>query len=129
LFSADNYRFAKSHEWIALESDNTATVGISDHAQDALGEAVYVDLPDVGDELQQGDVFGVVESVKAAADLYSPVGGEVTEVNKDLTDSPSIINEDPYNAGWIMKLKIKDNAEFDSLMTAEEYEKFLTEDN
>ncbi|XP_003385717.1 PREDICTED: uncharacterized protein LOC100637792 [Amphimedon queenslandica] len=125
---SSNYRFTKSHEWVSLEGD-VATVGISDHAQDSLGEAVYVDMPDVGTSFNQGDVFGTVESVKAAADLYAPVGGEVTEINGSLTESPSLVNGSPYNEGWIVKLKVPSDGEYNKLMSPEDYNAFLETEN
>lgn len=98
-------RYAKSHEWVRLAPDGTATVGISDYAQAALGDITYVQLPKVGASFNAGESFGVVESVKAASDLYAPVAGTVTAVNADLERSPEIINRDPYGEGWVMKLK------------------------
>ncbi|MGB6214190.1 MULTISPECIES: glycine cleavage system protein GcvH [Pseudomonas] len=113
-------RFAESHEWARLETDGTVTVGISDHAQEALGDVVFVELTEVGKVFAAGDVAGVVESVKAASDIYSPIGGEVTAVNDALGDSPESLNSDPYSA-WIFKLKPSDKAELDKLLDAAGY--------
>ena len=114
-------KYAESHEWVKLEGD-IATVGISDYAQHALGNIVYVDMPEVGDEVTQGDDFGAVESVKAASDLISPVSGEVVEINEELEDKPELINEDAFE-NWIIKVKVSDPSELDKLMDASAYEK------
>ena len=118
-------KYAESHEWVKLDGD-IATVGISDYAQHALGNIVYVDMPEVGDEVTQGDDFGAVESVKAASDLLSPVSGEVVEVNSDLEDKPELINEDAFT-NWIIKVKVSDPAELDNLLDAEAYKKVCEE--
>lgn len=118
-------KYADSHEWAKLEGD-IATIGISDYAQHALGNIVYVDVPEVGDEVTQGEDFGAVESVKAASDLISPVSGEVVEVNEELVDNPELINEDAFN-NWIIKVKISDPSEYDKLMDAEAYKKITEE--
>ena len=118
-------QYTKSHEWVRTEGD-TATIGITDHAQDELGDVVFVELPDEGDTFDAGDSFGTVESVKAVSDLYVPVGGEVVEVNEVLNDSPEKINEDPYGEGWIVKLSVSD--EGSALLSASEYEQFLEEE-
>mgnify|MGYP006146729739 CR=1 FL=1 len=115
-----NLKYASSHEWALLEGD-IVMVGISDHAQDALGDLVYVELPNVGDTVSQGDEAGVVESVKAASDIYAPVSGEIVEINEALTDSPEIVNSEPYEGGWLYKIRASDVAELDALMSAEEY--------
>ena len=117
----DDRKYADSHEWVKLEGD-IATVGISDYAQHALGNIVYVDMPEVGDEVEQGEDFGAVESVKAASDLISPVSGEVVEINEELEDKPELINEDAFG-NWIMKVKVSDPSELDNLMDAEAYKK------
>ena len=119
-------KYSKDHEWINAADANAAVGGITVHAQDALGDVVFVDLPEVGRQLKQGEVAGVVESVKAAADLYSPVSGEVVEVNEALRADPSLANTDPLGNGWFFKLHIKDTdmAEFDQLMDEPEYTKF-----
>ncbi|MDH5778461.1 MAG: glycine cleavage system protein GcvH [Gammaproteobacteria bacterium] len=114
-------RYTKSHEWVRKNDDGTLTVGISDHAQELLGDLVFVDVPDVGSTFDQGEDCAVIESVKAASDVYSPVTGEVTAVNEDLADTPEVINSDPYNDGWIFTLKPSEASEFDGLMSADEY--------
>lgn len=120
-----NLRYAKSHEWIRLEGDGTATVGITDHAQDAMGDLVYVQLPEVGEQKSVGDEAGVVESVKAASDIYSPVDGEIIEVNTQLEDTPELVNEDPYGRGWLFKLKVNDERQVGDLLTADQYQSQL----
>ena len=117
----EELRYADSHEWVKLEGD-IATVGITDYAQHALGNIVYVDMPEVGDEVTAGEEFGAVESVKAASDIISPVSGEIVEINEALEDSPELINEDAY-ANWIMKVKVSDASEIDSLLDAAAYAK------
>lgn len=112
-------KYSDSHEWVKLDGD-IATIGISDYAQHALGNIVYVDMPEVGDEVNQGDDFGAVESVKAASDLISPVTGEVVEVNETLVDKPELINEDAFG-NWIIKVKVSDPSEVDGLMDADAY--------
>jgi len=114
-------KFAKSHEWVRVEQDGTVTVGISDHAQSALGDLVYVELPEIGATATAGNGIAVVESVKAASDIYAPVSGEVIAVNSELSDKPETINEDAFGEGWIFKLKISDKAELDNLLTPDEY--------
>lgn len=113
-------RYASTHEWVRVEGD-IAVIGITDHAQDAMGDLVYVEVPEVGDDLAAGDEAGVVESVKAASDIYSPVTGEVVAVNEELADNPELVNKDPYHDGWMFKIRIKDTAELDELMSAEDY--------
>ena len=119
-------RFAESHEWARLESDGTVTVGISDHAQEALGDVVFVELAEIGKTFAAGDQAGVVESVKAASDIYAPVGGEVIAVNDALADAPEQLNEEPYGA-WIFKLKPNDTAELDKLLDAAGYKSAIGE--
>ncbi|HEX2923765.1 MAG TPA: glycine cleavage system protein GcvH [Chloroflexota bacterium] len=114
-------RFSKEHEWVKVEGGE-AVIGISDHAQEELGDVVYVELPSVGQQLEQFKTFGVVESVKAASDLYSPVSGEVIAVNSDLTKSPEKVNEDPYGSGWMIRLRLKDSSELNNLMDSAAYE-------
>lgn len=121
----ENLRYADSHEWVLIEGD-IATVGITDYAQHALGNIVYVDMPEIGDEVNAGEEFGAVESVKAASDLISPISGEVVEINEALEDSPELINEDAF-ANWIMKVKISDAAEADALLDAAAYAKLCEE--
>ncbi len=120
----ENFFYTKDHEWIKIEGDE-AVVGITDFAQKQLGDVVFVELPDVGAELGFHQSLGVVESVKAVSDIYSPISGEVTGVNESLNDSPELINEDPHGEGWIIRLKIKDASEQEKLMSVDEYEKFL----
>ena len=117
-----NLRFAESHEWALLDTDGTVLVGISDHAQDALGDLVYVELPEVGQSLEKGGEAGVVESVKAASDVYAPVSGEVVEVNEALADEPELVNKSPYGDGWLYRLKPSDAAELEQLLDAAAYE-------
>ncbi len=117
----EDLRYAESHEWVKLEGD-IATVGITDYAQHELGNIVYVDMPEVGDEVTQGEDFGAVESVKAASDLVSPVSGEVVEINEALEDEPELVNQDAY-ANWIMKVKVSDPSEVDNLLDAAAYAK------
>ena len=121
-------RYASTQEWARLEEDGTVTVGITDHAQDALGDVVFVELPEVGTSLAAGDDAGVVESVKAASDIYAPLGGEVIAVNEQLEDEPETVNTDPYNDGWFFKLQPDDTAELDELMAAEAYQQHCEED-
>jgi len=116
-------RYAESHEWVRVEADGTAVVGITDPAQDALGDLVYVELPEVGANLSAGDEAGVVESVKAASDIYAPVAGEVIAVNEALNDSPETVNSDPYGEGWLFKLKLTDAFDVDGLLDAAAYAK------
>jgi glycine cleavage system H protein len=120
----ENYRYTKEHEWVLVEGD-TGTVGITDHAQEELGDIVYVDLPKVGTAIEQGKSLGSVESVKAVSDVYCPVGGEVTAVNATLADKPESLNSDPHGAAWLIKLKLTDPAQAQSLMTAAEYEAYI----
>ncbi|MFK8329034.1 glycine cleavage system protein GcvH [Pseudomonas sp. BJa5] len=119
-------RFAESHEWARLEADGTVTVGISDHAQEALGDVVFVELAEVGKTFAAGDAAGVVESVKAASDIYAPVSGEVIAVNEELADSPESLNEEPYES-WIFKLKPSNPAELDKLLDAAGYKAAIGE--
>lgn len=114
-------RYAKSHEWLKLETDGTALVGISDYAQNSLGDITYVQLPAVGTDLNAGDSFGVVESVKAASDVYAPVAGTVVEVNAALEGAPELVNQAPYGDGWLLKLKVANPADADALLDAAGY--------
>ncbi|HYE39707.1 MAG TPA: glycine cleavage system protein GcvH [Ramlibacter sp.] len=120
-------KYTSDHEWIQLENDTDATVGITVHAQDALGDVVFVDLPEVGRTYAKGEVAGVVESVKAAADVFMPLDGEVTEVNENLRNDPSTANKDPLGEGWFFKMRIKDMTQFDTLMDEPAYQKFVQE--
>ena len=121
----NDYYYSQDHEWIKVEDGQIGVVGITDFAQKQLGDVVYVELPEVGTQLEFHQTLGVVESVKAVSDIYSPVSGEVVEVNQALNDSPEIINEDPHGQGWIVKIKIKDESELQKLMSATEYEKYI----
>lgn len=116
-------RYQQSHEWAKKDGD-LIVVGISDYAQDSLGDVVYVELPEVGLTNKKGEPFGVVESVKAASDVYLPLGGEVVEVNGELGDAPNLVNESPFDNGWLIKIKPTDASEYDSLMSADEYETY-----
>jgi len=118
--------YTKEDEWVKVDGDE-ATIGISDHAQDSLSDIVYLELPDVGNSFEMGDTFGVVESVKAAADLYMPVSGETTAVNEDLIDTPELVNSDPYGVAWMIKITISDASQLDGLMDADAYAKYLEE--
>ena len=117
-----NLRYADSHEWILDNGDGTVTIGVTDHAQQSLGDVVFVELPEVGASLAKGDEFGVVESVKAASDLYAPVSGEVVAVNESLEDAPESINESPYEDAWIMKVRLEDASELEDLLDADAYQ-------
>ena len=121
-----NKKFSKQHEWVSAEGD-VATIGITKHATEMLGDIVFVELPEKGKNIEKEDQVGVVESTKAASDVYTPISGEVVERNQSIVDDPSKINSDPENEGWFFKLKIKDKSEIDILMNKEEYEKFAKE--
>ena len=121
-------RYLESHEWARLEEDGTVTVGISDHAQNALGDVVYVELPEEGQQLSSGDEAGVVESVKAASDIYAPVTGTVVATNTDLDDEPEKVNQDPYGDGWFFKIEPDDVQELDELLDAEGYQEVCDND-
>ncbi len=116
-------KYTKDHEWITVEGD-IATVGISDYAQEQLGDVVFVEVPDMGRELDKGDELAVIESVKAASEVYAPIKGEVVAVNEDLEDSPSLVNEDAQSAGWFAKIKIEDSSELDELMDEAAYKEY-----
>ncbi len=117
-------RFTKEHEWVRIEGD-TATFGVTDHAQEALGDIVFVELPEVGRSVDAGEAYGVVESVKAVSDVYAPVAGEVIEVNEALEGEPDLVNSDAYGTGWIIKVKISENNDSAELMNPDEYTEFL----
>ena len=120
-------KYTKDHEWVQSTGADAATVGITVHAQDALGDVVFVELPEVGKTFAQGDVAGVVESVKAAADVFMPLSGEITEVNEALRADPSLANSDPLKSGWFFKIKLSEPAQVDALMDATTYDKFAAE--
>lgn len=122
----DELKYTKEHEWVRLENDR-AVVGITDHAQTELTDVVYVELPAVGSEFSEGEEFAIIESVKAASEIYAPIGGVVAEVNAELEDKPELINEDPYGKGWIVVLEVKDKADIDKLMTSEQYRELIEE--
>ncbi len=121
-------KYATSHEWVRNEGNGIVTVGISEHAQDLLGDMVFVDLPDVGDSFAAGDDCAVAESVKAASDIYAPVAGEVVAINEDLEDTPENVNSDPYGDGWLFKLKMEDASELEDLLDAGGYADSIDED-
>ncbi len=117
----DNFRYTKEHEWVLVEGDS-ATIGITDHAQQELGDIVYVDLPKVAARIEQGKSLGSVESVKAVSDVYAPLSGEVTEINQVLADAPETLNSDPHGAGWLVKIRLSDPGETKDLMSSADYE-------
>lgn len=117
----EGYKFAESHEWAMLDHTGVVTVGISDHAQEALGDVVFIELPELGQEVSKGEAMGVVESVKAASDIYAPVSGEVVEINELLVDEPETVNANPYTDGWFIKIKAVETDELDDLMDADAY--------
>lgn len=121
-----NLKYADSDEWVLIEGD-VATLGISDYAQDALNDIVYVEFPEIGDTIEKGDTFGSVESVKAASDLYSPVSGEVIEVNSALEDEPEVINADPYGKGWMVKIRLEGEPDLSDLKDADAYEAYCAD--
>lgn len=120
-------KYSKSHEWVRVEGQ-LATIGITDYAQEQLGDIVYIDLPDTGRIIHQDETFGSVESVKAVSELFSPVSGEIVEVNDELADAPETANEDPYTAGWLIIVRMEDTSELKDLLSAGEYETFLEEE-
>src|SRR5688500_19018037 len=122
----DDFRYTKEHEWVSVDGD-VGTIGITDHAQHELGDIVYVDLPKPGASIAQGSTIGSVESVKAVSDIYSPVSGEVVEVNAALADTPEKLNEDPHGAAWLVKVKLASPEEVKSLLSAEDYRKYIGE--
>jgi glycine cleavage system H protein len=120
----NDYYYSKDHEWLRIDGGN-ATVGITDFAQKQLGDVVYVELPQTGAQLEFHQSLGVIESVKAVSDIYSPLSGEIIETNEKLDESPELVNEDPHGKGWIVRIKVKDKTELEKLMSASEYEKYL----
>lgn len=123
----DDLKYSKDHEWVKVEGDS-ATIGITDHAQSALGDITYVELPEEEEDFSAGDSFGTVESVKAASDCYMPVSGKISEINEELENTPEVINSDPYGDGWLIKVELADTGELDKLMDAAAYETFLSEE-
>jgi glycine cleavage system H protein len=121
----ENLKFLESHEWARVENDGTITIGISDHAQSALGDLVFVEVPEIGKSLSKGGAAAVVESVKAASDVYSPISGEVVAANESLGSAPELVNQDPYGQGWLFKIKPTNKAELDQLLDSKAYEKVL----
>ncbi|MEH6577085.1 MAG: glycine cleavage system protein GcvH [Amphritea sp.] len=123
-----NYRFAPSHEWVVDNGDGTVTMGISEHAQELLGDVVFVELPEVGREVEAGEEFSLVESVKAASDIYSPVSGEIVAINEALEDEPETVNSEPFEGGWIVKIKLANAQELDKLLDANAYAATIAEE-
>lgn len=121
----ENLKYTKEHEWVRDNGDGTATIGITDFAQGELGDIVFVEMESEGSEFEQDEVFGTVEAVKTVSELYSPVGGEIIEINEDLEDDPELVNTDPYGKGWMVKIKMTDSSELDSLLSAEEYKEIV----
>lgn len=121
----EDMKFVDTHEWIKATSDNVATIGITNHAQELLGDLVYIELPNVGDSITLGATVGVVESVKAASDLYSPLSGEVIEINDDIINDPTLANSDPHNAGWLFKLKLTAPDELNGLLSVDKYKSLI----
>ena len=117
----NNLKYTKDHEWLDPQSEDSCNVGITDHAQDSLGDVTFVELPEIGSKFSSGDVFGVVESVKAASDLFMPVSGEVLEVNEALTDSPELVNHSPYGDGWLLKIKPESIDSLNDLLSSDQY--------
>ena len=122
----ENLHYSKDHEWVEVK-DGVATVGITDYAQHALGDVVYVDLPRVGDTLASHEAFGSIESVKAVSEVFTPIAGEIIEVNEGLNDTPEAVNTDPYGAAWMIKVKMENALEADAMLSAAEYEEFLSD--
>ena len=121
-------KYSKEHEWVQIDDEGNALVGITDHAQELLGDMVYVELPEVGDTLAVGDESGVVESVKAASDVYAPISGEILEVNEDLADAPETVNSDPYTNGWLFKMSVGNEGDLEDLLTADEYAELIADE-
>jgi glycine cleavage system H protein len=121
----ENLHYSKDHEWVAVDGD-VATIGITDYAQHSLGDVVYVELPKIGDTLESHEAFGSVESVKAVSEIFTPIAGEVVEVNEGLNDAPETVNSDPYGAAWMIKVKMKNQGEADAMLNAAEYEEYLS---
>ena len=128
MATPEDNRYAKSHEYVHLEGD-VATIGITDYAQKELGDVVFVELPQVGSQLDAADELGSIESVKAVSELFSPVSGEVVEINEALADNPALVNTDPWGDGWMIRIRVSDPTEIDELMTAEEYDEYLEKES
>ncbi len=124
--SPTDRRYTKEHEWVRVEND-LGTVGITDHAQDQLGDIVYVDLPSPGTQVRQLEKLGEIESVKAVSEIYSPISGEVVEVNQEIIDRPELVNQSPYEEGWLVRVRLAESAEVDSLLTPEQYDEFVAQ--
>jgi len=122
-----NCKYSRTHEWARLENDGSVTIGITDHAQDALGDIVFIELPEIGKEVTKAKEFGVIESVKSASDIFAPISGKVIAINSNAVTSPAILNTDPEGEGWLIRITINDQTELDQLMNAKEYETFLAE--
>ncbi len=120
-----DYRCSESHEWVKMEDDNIVTIGITDYAQDKLGDIVSVELPRVGDEVERGEPIGMIDSQKASTEVFAPISGVVLEVNELLNDDPAVINSDPYEEGWLVRIEVEDVEQIDDLMTAEDYEELV----
>ncbi len=125
MTTPSDLRYIKEHDWVRVDDDGTATFGITDHAQDSLGDVVFVDLPEPGTAVSQSEPFGEVESVKAVSELIAPLSGTVVESNGAVVDAPELVNESPYEEGWLVKVEVADASELDGLMSAEEYDSFL----
>jgi glycine cleavage system H protein len=121
----NEFKYTKSHEWIEMQADGTAVVGITDHAQELLGDLVFVEVPETGSAVSQGDACAVVESVKAASDVYAPLSGEVIAANEDLADAPETINQHPHTDGWLFKISMSDEAELEELLSPDEYKELI----
>lgn len=128
MSSPNELRYTREHEWARVESDGTVTIGITNHAQDALGDVVFVELPEVGDTYDAEGKFGVVESVKTVSDLYSPCSGQIVAINEDLENAPEGVNEDPYGSGWIIRIKPTEMSDIESLLSAADYDAFVAEE-
>ena len=128
MATPEDHRYAKSHEYVHLEGD-VATIGITDYAQKELGDVVFVELPQVGSQLDAADELGSIESVKAVSELFSPVSGEVIEINEALADNPALVNTDPWGDGWMIRIRVSDATEIDELMTAEEYDEYIEKES
>jgi len=121
-------KYSKEHEWLRTEEDGTVTIGITDHAQELLGDMVFIELPELEDTVSVGDETGVVESVKAASDVYAPISGEIVAINEDLEDSPENVNNEPYESGWLYRMTVATDADFDDLLTSDEYAELIEDE-